>query len=248
MRGSLPLFRVFGIPVRMHVSMLLFLPLVGFLLSAGTGWGAFLLGLLLITLVFGFVLLHELGHSVVALYHGVPVRQIVLFPLGGIAGLSHIPCNPRQELQITAAGPLVNFLLAAIFGLIFFFVPSPFLGMLIQINLMLGIFNLLPGFPMDGGRILRALLACRMRYVRATRIAVRVGQITAVGLGVIGLLTIHPILMLIAVSIFFAAREELRAVELQAAREQPPVAFQPPRFWVRFYRPSTGRYVHFKRE
>lgn len=113
--------------------------------------------MILLAFVFGFVLLHELGHSVVALHHGVPVKQITLYPLGGIASLGYMPREPMKEMQIAIAGPLVNFVLAALFSLVYFLVPGGFFATLVGVNLVLGLFNLLPGFPLDGGRILKGL-------------------------------------------------------------------------------------------
>lgn len=212
---SFDLFRIFGIPVRVHSSLLLFLLVAGLFLSAG-GLVGFLVTVGLLAAVFACVLLHELGHSVVALHHGVPVHKITLYPLGGIASLARMPKEPRKEFEITLAGPLVNFLLAALFGLGQLVWPNPFLGALIQINLGLGLFNLLPGFPMDGGRLLRAFLARKRPYLDATRIAVEVGRLVAILLGVAGFLLGHPMLVFIAIFIYFAAKAELLSAQLAA--------------------------------
>ena len=225
---SYPLFRAFGIPIRVHGSLLLFLPLLALIFAGGTGLVGFAFALVLMSCVFGFVLLHELGHSVAALYYRVPVRQITLYPIGGVAGLSYMPEDPRKELVITAAGPLVNFVLAGAFALVFFLVPSFFVATLLKVNLALGIFNLLPGFPMDGGRILRALLSRRMSHRRATRIAVRVGQGTAVALGILGIATAHVMLVVIAGFVFFAAQAELRGQGYVARRDEPEIEIERP--------------------
>jgi Zn-dependent protease len=217
--GSYRLFTVLGIPVRVHGSLILFLLLAGLLFSGGEGLTGFLVTVLLLALVFGFVLLHELGHSVVALYHGVPVRQITLYPLGGIASLSEMPREPRVELQVAVAGPLVNFVLGGAFFAFALVAPPSWFTFLLQLvifNVFLGLFNLLPGFPMDGGRILRAFLATRLPYARATRIAARVGQGTAVLLGIAGLLLLRPMLVLVAMFVFFAAQAELVAATLRS--------------------------------
>jgi Zn-dependent protease len=195
----------------------------------------FVTALALVVTLFGCVLLHELGHSLAALYYRVPVRQITLYPIGGVAGLASMPTNPKKELVITIAGPLVNFILAPLFGLgyLFFTVVFPLgiaadlLAALGIVNVFLGLFNLLPGFPMDGGRILRAILASRMPHARATRIAVRVGQVTAVLMGTAALVFFKPMLLAISVFIFFAAQGELTASRLreQAARFNPESLF-----------------------
>ena len=211
------LFRAFGIPIRVHGSLLVFLPILAFLVS-----GAFLPSLLFVIALFGCVVLHELGHSVAALYYKIPVKAITLYPIGGVAGLASMPKNPKQELVITIAGPAVNFVLAVIFFILYAIAEKfsvelalDFLFKLSVLNVFLGVFNLLPGFPMDGGRILRALLATRLPYLKATRIAVTVGQVTA-GLLALGALTLfQPMMLAIAIFIFFAARAELRATEMR---------------------------------
>lgn len=209
------LFTFRGIPIRVHGSLLLFLIFLGVFCNLGSGVADFLLTLLVLGLIFGFVLLHELGHSVVALHHGIAVRDITLYPLGGIASLARMPRRPSTEFQIAIAGPLVNIALAGFFALLRAFFPAPLLDPLVQVNLALALFNLLPAFPLDGGRIFRAFLGTRMSHAEATRIAARTGQGVALALGVFGLLTFHVMLILIAVFIFFAAQAELLTTLLQ---------------------------------
>jgi Zn-dependent protease len=214
MFGSFDLFRVFGIPVRVHTSLILFLLFGGLFLSPGNGAVGFVKTFAMLAFVFACVLLHELGHSLVALHHGVPVSRITLYPLGGVASLARMPREPRKEFEITLAGPLVNFALATLFGVMHLVWPNGFWITLSRINLGLGIFNLLPGFPMDGGRLLRAFLARKRPYLQATRIAVEVGRSVALILGVVGLLTGHFMLVFIAIFIYFAAKAELLAAHL----------------------------------
>ena len=222
MFSTYELFTVRGIPIRVHGSLFLFLLLAGFAFSPGTGLGGFFLTLILLALIFGFVLLHELGHSLVALHHGIGVKNITLYPLGGIASLARMPRKPSTEIQIAIAGPLVNFALAAIFALVHQVFPTAFLALLVYVNLWLALFNLLPAFPLDGGRIFRALLGTKMSYTKATYIAARTGQAVAFVLGLLGLFSFHVMLMLIAVFIFFAAQAELTSVLVQERLSRSP--------------------------
>ena len=218
---SYKLFEAFGIPIRVHGSLIAFLLLFSFLSGMGAGGVAgVLLYLAFYVLAFSFVLLHELGHSLTALALGIPVRQITLYPIGGIAGIEHLPKNPRIELLVTIAGPAVNISLAGIFGILYAFWPGAFLFQLLVINLILGVFNLLPGFPMDGGRILRALLAYRMPYLKATEIAVRVGRTTAIAMGIFGLVTFHFLLVLVALFIYQAAGGELLRLRMEESGQR----------------------------
>ncbi len=205
---SFEIFRVLGIPVRVHSSLLFFLAVAGLVFGHGGGLAGILTTIIFLGLVFSFVLLHELGHAVVARANGVGVSRITLHPLGGIAALTHMPRDPNKEMAIAIAGPAVNFVLAGLFGAAYFLFPIELLRLLVIVNLVLGLFNLLPGFPMDGGRILRAWLDRRRPYDEATRIASRTGQVVAVLMGVVGLLTTHLMLVMIAVFIFVAAQAE----------------------------------------
>ncbi len=187
---SINLFRVFGIQLAVHVSFFLLLAYVGY-----EGWmEAALPGLLwsvgLILIFFVCVILHELGHSLTAQRYGVRVSRILLLPIGGMAEFDRIPRNPWQELVITVAGPAVNFVLAGLFFVLSWrglvnveeVTPNSFASLLDTLwfwNLVMGAFNLLPVFPMDGGRILRALLALKLPYLRATYWAALVSKILA---------------------------------------------------------------------
>jgi Zn-dependent protease len=188
---SLRIGSVFGISLEVHVTFLLLALWVGY-----AGWGlAGALGLiwsmLFLVSIFGSTVLHELGHSMTARHYGIPTHAILLLPVGGVAQLGSIPRNPIREILITLAGPAVNFAIVALL--------LPFTGFdwswwgaglplswqqlahaLIVVNLVMGLFNFLPIFPMDGGRILRALLALRMNYLHATRFAAHSGKVLAV--------------------------------------------------------------------
>jgi Zn-dependent protease/CBS domain-containing protein len=238
MDSSVPLFRIKGIAVRMHMTFPLILIWAalqyGFL--ARQGWMGAAFGVIVTLLLFVIVVLHELGHSTAALRYGVPVRQIVLLPIGGVAQLERMPENPAQELVIAFAGPLVNFLLAVILagaglaagadlhpGAMLQSLeglgngsPASVYGYVFISNLFLGIFNLLPAFPMDGGRMLRALLAIRLPYLRATSIAVTIGQGLAWVLGLWGFLGGGFFLILIAIFIFLGAGQERRMIQVRS--------------------------------
>ena len=205
---SFEIFRVLGIPVRVHSTLLFFLVVAGLMFGQGAGLAGILTTIIFLGLVFSFVLLHELGHAVVARANGVGVSGITLHPLGGVAALTHMPRDPKKEMAIAIAGPAVNFVLAGVFGAAYLLFSVELLRLLVIVNLVLGLFNLLPGFPMDGGRILRAWLARRRPYDEATRIASRTGQVVAVLMGVTGLVTMHLMLVMIAVFIYVAAQAE----------------------------------------
>jgi Zn-dependent protease len=179
--------------------------------------------------IFGCVVLHELGHALAARHYGIGTRDITLYPMGGVASLERMPQRPSQELFIALAGPAVNVAIAAALfagaflsgvGYQLFYpglVGGSFLANLMVVNVALVVFNLLPAFPMDGGRVLRAFLAMRMPYLQATTIAARVGQAVAIGFGALGLVT-GGTLVLVAIFVFLAAQAELNMVRMQAAR------------------------------
>jgi len=220
MRGSLPLFRVFGISIKVHATFFLLLLLA---LSGGVRM------VILITAVFFFVTVHELCHSLVAKRFGIKVREITLFPIGGISSMSKMPEKPVQELLIAIAGPLSNIAVV----LVFFFPVKYLIGpenlfhqlstktwqltvaYIYWINLALAGFNLLPAFPMDGGRVLRALLAMRLGYQKATHIAVNFGHVFALAFAYFGIIKLNLILVIIAVFVYIAASNEELQVEVK---------------------------------
>lgn len=211
--------RVFGIEIRIHAAFPLFVALIAALGIGELGVRQGLSGALFVLVVFLCVLLHEISHSLAAMHLGGRVRNIVLMPIGGVARMDRIPEAPRAEMAMAVAGPAVNFALA---GLLFAALPGRvslggggFPSELATVNLALGTFNLLPAFPMDGGRILRALLALRVGRPAATRIAAAVGKVLAVGLAAVGL-RFNPWLVLIGAFVFMGASVEERIVGLQA--------------------------------
>ncbi len=200
MKWSWKIGTLAGIETRIHVTFLLLLAWVGAAhWIAGRSMDAALNGMAFILAVFGCVLLHELGHSLAARRYGIPTRDITLLPIGGVARLERMPEKPAQELWVALAGPAVNVAIAAVLfawlSITHSWAPlgqmhvasGPFVERLLVTNVWLVLFNLIPAFPMDGGRVLRALLASRMEYVRATQIAAGIGQGLAFVFGLIGL-------------------------------------------------------------
>lgn len=227
MRWSFSIGRVGETVVRVHVTMLLLL--------AWYAWGGWRVAgvqgavdqLLFIVLLFTSVLLHEFGHIFAARHYRIGTPDVLLTPIGGIARIARIPDRPRQELVIALAGPLVTLLIAiALAGALALgggdplalpaqWVDVPLWVALLWVNVILLGFNLLPAFPMDGGRVFRALLASRLGMVRGTRIAARTGQAVAVGFGLLGLQG-NPMLLLIAAFVFLGAEAELEGVRTRA--------------------------------
>lgn len=228
-RWAWKLGEVSGIPIYIHPT---FLVLLGWIavshLTNGRGLSGTAGGILLIVSVFATVVLHELGHALTAKRFGIRTRDITLLPIGGVARLEHMPDKPSQELWVALAGPAVNLGIAlALFGVISFLqtpigfeslhlVGGPFLTKLMWINVSLAVFNLLPAFPMDGGRVLRAALAMRLDPVRATEIATRLGQAMAIAFGFVGLM-FNPMLVVIALFIWMGAVAEFSLVKLKTA-------------------------------
>jgi Zn-dependent protease/CBS domain-containing protein len=225
--------RIFGVPVRFHFTFLLVVFLLvynGFTKESGA-----LTTALYIAGLFGSVLAHELGHALTARRFGVPTVEIVMYPIGGVAKLGRSP-EPREEIWITAAGPLVNFVLA---GLIIAFLatqgtlgsienlkqetPQNLLMRLAAANLGLGIFNLLPAFPMDGGRLLRAVLALRLNPTRATAISSQIGKGLAMLMGIYGVMSGMYGLVFIAIFVFLGASQENLAVQQRSLLQNVPV-------------------------
>lgn len=225
-KSSYKLGTVIGIPVRVHLSLIVLLPLLASMLSPGSGILALAFGLIMAIGLFGSVALHELGHSVVALRYGCQVRQILLLPIGGIAQLQNMPQRAQAEFWIAIAGPAVSVtlwilcdLLAA--GLLSFGLPTlaivtANIGM---INMILALFNMIPAFPMDGGRILRALLQPKVGRLKATEWCSGIGRMLAMMFGIYALF--HGQLMSVAVAIFIyiAAGAEYKQVLAQHAQQ-----------------------------
>jgi Zn-dependent protease/predicted transcriptional regulator len=230
MKWSFPILRIFGIELRLHATFLLLLAWIGASHGSSDGWKGAFGGVLSVLLIFSCVVLHELGHALAARRFGIKTPDITLLPIGGVAHLERIPERPREELTVAVAGPIVSGLLALMFWAFsgFSSLEPPILDAglfetilprLASINLGLLVFNLLPAFPMDGGRMLRAALTERLGRTRATQMAARVGQGLAVLMGFSGLLLSSPILILISVFIFFSARNEAALSEIRSASE-----------------------------
>lgn len=233
---SKKLFRIAGIDVFVHWTFVL---LIGWVLLthwlAGDSLAALGNELLFLGLLFGTVVLHELGHALAARRYGIPTRDITLLPIGGVARLERMPDQPRHELVVALAGPVVN---VALVGLLLPLVwitrgaealsvaqllSGDLLVRLLWVNVSLAVFNLLPAFPMDGGRVLRALLAMRVSYATATRVAATIGQGLAVLLGIIGLLVFNPLLVLVAMFIGIGAAQENNFVQTRSALSRVPI-------------------------
>ncbi|HEX2570034.1 MAG TPA: M50 family metallopeptidase [Polyangia bacterium] len=202
--------KIFGFPIEVRLSFLL---LLGFVLL----WRGWLGGVFVALLGFGSVLLHELGHALVARRLGVRIAGIELNFFGGAAKMIDPPRSARDEVAIAAAGPAVSFMLAGIAAALAALTGFGLFSLLGWINLVIGLFNLLPALPMDGGRILRALLSYRMGHLRATRSSVTLARGIAVALGVLGLMTLHLQLVLLAVLLWSLGTAELAMARRRAA-------------------------------
>lgn len=240
---SINLFRIRGIQLALHASFLLLLAYAAYEGWSDGGWEQMLWSIGILVGFFACVVLHELGHSFTAMAYGIGVRRILLMPIGGMAELDSIPRQPGRELLITLAGPAVNFVIAGILWALVGFggddYPANATGfgqLLLEANLWMGCFNLLPVFPMDGGRILRALLATQLPYVRATFWAATVAKVLAVIGGLVAAFVFHNYLTAFLFAFIFAAGDaEYRAVlrrELEDAHWRAMaarfVAAQPP--------------------
>jgi len=241
MRGSIKLFSIKGIDVKVHFTFPLILIWAAYHwgVQAGQGATGALFGAVVTVLLFACVTLHELAHSLTAMRYGATVREITLLPIGGVAQMEEIPAKPAQELVMSLVGPLTNIAIAILLMLIclplgvrstmgvgelFRVVGTVSWGglvaYLVSANLALGLFNLIPAFPMDGGRVLRAFLAMRMDYARATAIAVFVGQGLAALLGLWGFMSGGFTLIFIAIFVYLGAGQEGRMVEVKSVLEE----------------------------
>jgi Zn-dependent protease/CBS domain-containing protein len=216
---ALNLFRVGETQVRVHPTFFLLLLLIGILQGASGGLAAGLYGVVFISILFLCVLLHEFGHVLAARRYGIRTRDVTLWPFGGIASLERMPEKPSQEIIVALAGPAVNVAIAIILSLVLGAtvdinqlaglerLQGSLLAQVAAANVALVLFNLIPAFPMDGGRVLRAVLAWRLGFPRATRIAASIGQAIAIVMGIVGLFG-NPMLVLVAIFIFLAASGE----------------------------------------
>ncbi|MCG5234993.1 site-2 protease family protein [Xanthobacter oligotrophicus] len=233
MPWSLTIGRLGETAIRIHVTFLLFLVWIWAAYYRSGGSSAAWEGVLFVALLFACVLLHELGHVFAARRYGVKTPDITLWPFGGIANLERIPEKPSQELVVAIAGPLVNVVIALVLLVILSAtlggtdltadslakIEDPRTSILVKLagaNIFLVVFNLIPAFPMDGGRVLRALLAMKMGHAKATATAASIGQGLAIGMGLLGIFT-NPMLMIIGVFVFLAASGEAGQVQLKEA-------------------------------
>ncbi|MGD2178927.1 MAG: site-2 protease family protein [Anaerolineae bacterium] len=236
--SSFKLFSVQGIDIKVHITFPLILiwaaAQFGFLGQGGFSLSGAAFGVVVTLLLFGCVVIHELAHSLTSTWMGYPVEDIVLFPLGGVSQIEKMPEGPGEEFLMAVAGPLSNVGIAIILAVIGLFTPGSVLGSLRRVatdpmglgwqdtlpyliftNLGLAAFNLIPAFPMDGGRVLRSLLATVMPQARATDVAVRIGQTFAWLLGLGGLLTTNLLWILIAIFVYSGAAQEGRMTRIR---------------------------------
>jgi Zn-dependent protease/CBS domain-containing protein len=236
---SIKLFTVRGIEIKMHITFPLILVIAavqfGFLSMRGFSLSGAAFGIVVTLILFSCVVIHELSHSLIAIRMGFPVHEIILLPLGGVARIERSPERPAQEFLMAIAGPLSNVVIAGVLlavgvvlhvdwlaGLRKLLTDPADLGWkdmlpyLLSTNLGLALFNLIPAFPMDGGRVLRALLATVMPYTRATALAVGIGQGAAWLLGLVGLLGGNFLLILIAIFVYSGAAQERRMIQVRS--------------------------------
>jgi Zn-dependent protease len=236
MKWAWKLGRFAGVDVYIHATFLLIIFFVGWSHWAqGLGAAGVVQGIVFMLAIFACVVLHEYGHALAARRYGIKTRDITLFPIGGVARLERMPEKPMQELSVALAGPAVNLVIAAILfvGLTLSqplrplgemtVATGPFFQRLLLTNVFLVVFNLIPAFPMDGGRVLRALLAMRLEYTRATQIAANIGQGVALLFGLGGLFG-NPMLVFIALFVWIGAAQEASFVQIKSAMAGIPVS------------------------
>jgi len=234
MGWSVNIGTVAGTSIRLHVTFLLFLIWIFFASYASGGVDAAWYSLAFMILLFACVVAHEFGHIFTARAFGVPTPYVTLLPIGGVAQLERIPEKPREEFLVAIAGPAVNVVIAAVLVLLFGASLDganlaamdrssvSMIDRLAAVNIFLVLFNMIPAFPMDGGRVLRALLASQLGYARATEIAATIGQVVAFGLGFLGLFG-NPLLIFIAIFVYLAAASEAHLVAVRAMARGVPV-------------------------
>ena len=235
MKWSWKIGEVAGIGVYVHATFLL---IIGWVVlshwTQGQNLATTIVGVIFTLAIFGCVVLHELGHALTAKRYGIKTRDITLLPIGGVARLERMPDDPKQELWVALAGPAVNVVIAMV---LYIWLQSTnsfeplselsmtsgsFIERLLVVNIFLVLFNMIPAFPMDGGRVLRAILAMRMNYVRATQIAATLGQGIAFLFGFIGLFS-NPFLLFIALFVWIGAAQEASITQIKSALGGIPV-------------------------
>jgi len=230
MKWSWKIGRFSGIDLKIHATFAIIIVWVIYNhIIAGDGLRTTVESLIFVLIIFTCVILHEFGHALTAKKYGIKTLDIILLPIGGVARLERMPEDPKQELWVALAGPAVNVLIAFIIFLILFLTSSPiplinieiftgsFLAKLMALNIILVVFNMLPAFPMDGGRVLRALLALRMEYAKSTKIASKIGKAMAILFGIIGLFS-NPFLVFIAAFVWFGANHEEKMVRMKYSK------------------------------
>ena len=228
MKLSLKIGSAWGIPIELHLTfILLILGVLGLAIYYNQ-----IYAFILVVFLFVFVFFHELAHSIVARRYNITVRKIVLYPIGGVSEIEEIPENPTIEWRMASAGPFTSLGLGAALIVIYYLSPVkiptfPPVSVLLfasghilldlgLLNLLLGAFNLIPAFPMDGGRVLRALLAERMKFSQATKAAANIGRVFGIIMVVVGLF-IDPVLIIIGVFIYIGASEEAEQTIISTA-------------------------------
>jgi Zn-dependent protease len=232
MRWSFKIAKLAGTDIFIHLTFFLLLTWVAFIQWKLNGSiGAALSGIVFILAIFACIVLHEMGHALAARKYGIRTQDIILLPIGGVARLEKMPDRPIQELWVALAGPAVNVVIVALLAVYLWITntltpdnqlmmtTAAFVERIIGVNIFLILFNMIPAFPMDGGRVLRALLATRLAYIRATRISANLGQGIALLFGVIGLFY-NPILLFIAFFVWMGAAQETRMVRMKSVLDR----------------------------
>ncbi len=235
MKWQWKLGRFAGIDVYVHATFVLLIGWVGYNYWLQTQeWSKVFIGILFIFALFVCVILHEYGHALTARKYGIRTRDITLYPIGGVARLERMPDRPIEELWVALAGPAVNLVIAGILIVYLSLTNSlspitslglaqgSFLERLMALNVYLALFNLIPAFPMDGGRVLRALLALKLDYVQATQVAAYIGQGIAFIFGFVGLFS-NPFLIFIALFVWIGAAQEANMVQVRNSLGGIPV-------------------------
>lgn len=229
MKWSWKIARLAGIDIYVHATFFILIVWIGLSFwIVGGNLAAVINGVIFILALFACVVLHEMGHALTARRYGIRTQKIILLPIGGVAAMESMPDDPKEEIAVALAGPAVNFVIALAIWLWlsvstttmhieqFSLAEGSFLGKLMVVNIILAVFNLLPAFPMDGGRVLRAALSMRMTHNRATQLAAKVGQGMALWLGLIGLLY-NPFLIFIALFVWIGAAAEASTEQVKSS-------------------------------
>jgi Zn-dependent protease len=229
MRWSMKIAKLAGIDIFIHFTFFILVTWVAFIQWKLNGSiGAAFSGVVFILSIFACVVLHELGHALAAKKYGIKTQDIILLPIGGVARLERMPNRPIQELWVALAGPAVNVVIAALLAIYLWFTKiltpdnqlamttAAFVERIMGVNIFLVLFNMIPAFPMDGGRVFRALLATRVAYSKATQVSANLGQGIALLFGGIGLFY-NPILLFIAFFVWMGAAQETRMIRAKSA-------------------------------